>query len=133
MDKILKYWGQINIGAILPRALLSSVVVTLMVWLGWSLLTPVSWRLAQAALMKWGFVVCLGMTLLLCAAWAICRAFHLALRLYPALAGGLALLTAIALHLLAPSGMLLPVYGVAISAVFAAKLSMLRSPKPTAG
>ena len=109
---------------ILPHAIFSSIAVTLAVWLGWSLLTPVSTRLAKAALLHWGLLVSVGMALLLAATWALCRVLRLVSGFYPVLAGLLAAAVVAVLYGLSPSGLPLPGYGVVIAVVGAAVLSM---------
>ena len=117
-------WPAMNAAAVFRRILLASVAVTLVVWLGWSLLTPVSLRLVKLALLKWGLLVSVGMALLLCAAWALCNALRLARGFYPVLAGLLAAVVVAVLYWLSPSGLMLPGYGVVIAVVGAALLSM---------
>ncbi len=109
---------------IFPRILLVSIAVTLAVWLGWSLLTPVSPRLIKAALFSWGPLVSVGMALLLAVAWALCSVLRLAPGFYPVLAGVLAAAVVAVLYGLSPSGLPLPGYGVVISVTGAAFLSM---------
>ena len=108
----------------LSRILLASIAVTLVVWLGWSLLTPVNLRLAKLALLKWGLLVSVGMAMLLCAAWALSNALRLVWGFYPVLAGVLAAAVVAVLYGLSPSGLPLPGYGVVIAVVGAAVLSM---------
>lgn len=112
--------------------LLASIAVTLAVWLGWSLLTPVSPRLAKAALFSWGPLVSVGMALLLAVAWALCRLLRLAPGFYPVLAGLLAAVVVAVMYGLTPSGLPLPGYGVVIAVTGAAFLSMLWR-KPSGG
>lgn len=107
-----------------PCILLASIASTLTVWLGWSLLTPVSPRLAKAALFSWGPLVSVGMALLLAVAWALCRVLRLAPGFYPVLAGLLAAVVVAVMVGLSPSGLPLPGYGVVIAAMGAACLSM---------
>ena len=109
---------------IFQRTLLASIAVTLTVWLGWALLTPVSTRLAKTALLHWGLLVSVGMALLLAAAWALCRVLRLASGFYPVLAGLLAAVVVAVLYWMSPSGLMLPGYGVVIAVVGAALLSM---------
>lgn len=110
----------------LSPILLASIVVTLVVWLGWSMLMPVNLRLAKLALLKWGLMVSLGMAMLLWAACALCNALRLARGFYPVLAGVLAAAVVAVLYGLSPSGLPLPGYGVVIAVVGAAVLSMPR-------
>ncbi|GAB2730558.1 hypothetical protein GCM10027019_07460 [Melaminivora jejuensis] len=104
--------------------LLASIAVTLAVWLGWSLLTPVSPRLAKAALFSWGPLVSVGMAVLLAVAWALCRVLRLASGFYPVLAGLLAVVVVAVMVGLSPSGLPLPGYGVVIAVTGAAFLSI---------
>ena len=109
---------------IFPRILLASLTITLAVWLGWSLLTPVNLRLAKAALLYWGLLATVGMTALLAVAWVLCRALRLAPGFYPVLAGLMAAVPVGALYWFSPSSLMLPGYGVVIAVVGAACLSM---------
>ena len=108
------------------RVVFASIAVTLMGWLGWWLLTPVSTRLAKAALLHWGLFVSVGMALLLALTWMLCSAMRLAQGFYPVLAGLLAALVVAVMYGLSPSGLPLPGYGVVIAVVGAAVLSMPR-------
>lgn len=109
---------------IFPRAALASLAVTLAVWLGWLLLTPISLRLAKAALLNWGVLATVGMTALLAVAWMLCRALRLVPGFYPVLAGLMAAAPVGALYWFSPSSLMLPGYGVVIAVVGAACVSM---------
>lgn len=106
------------------RILSASVAVTLVVWLGWSLLTPVSLRIAKAALLNWGLLATVGITALLTVAWVLCCALRLAPGFYPVLAGLMAAAPVGGLYWFSPSSLLLSGYGVVIAVVGAACLSM---------
>ncbi|MGP1680953.1 MAG: hypothetical protein ACTS8S_01325 [Giesbergeria sp.] len=108
----------------LPRILLVSVIVTLIVWLGWSILTPIDLHLAMRALVNWGLTISVGMALLLIVAWTICRWLRLAPLIYPFLSGFLAIAPTMVLDLSAR--VLLPSYAVVAFVVGAALLSMPR-------
>lgn len=109
---------------ILARMLLASLAVTLTVWLGWSLLTPVSLRIAKAALLHWGLLAAVGITALLAVAWVLCRLLPLAPEFYPVLAGLVSAAVVAVLYWLSPSGLPLQGYGMVIVVVGAACLSM---------
>ncbi|MCO5109376.1 MAG: hypothetical protein M9929_00850 [Burkholderiaceae bacterium] len=110
----------------LQRILLASIAVTLAVWLGWSLLTPVSDspRLIKRALLNWGPLVSVGIAVLLAVALTLCRVLRLAPGFYPVLAGLLAAVVVAVMVGLSPSGLPLPGYGVVIAVMGAAFLSM---------
>ena len=110
----------------LPRIFLASIAITLTVWLGWSLLTPVSDspRLIKRALLNWGPLVSAGIAVLLAVALTLCRVLRLAPGFYPVLAGLLAAVVVAVMVGLSPSGLPLPGYGVVIAVMGAAFLSM---------
>jgi len=90
---------------ILARMLLASLAVTMTVWLDWSLLTPVSLRIAKAALLHWGLLAAVGITALLAVAWVLCRLLPLAPEFYPVLAGLVSAAVVAVLYWLSPSGL----------------------------
>ena len=123
MHRPVMPWPTMKVREVLPRILLASIFVTLMVWLGWSILSPIDLRLAKRALLNWGVTISLGMALLLTVAWMLCRWLRLAPWSYPLLSGLLAITPTIALDF--PARVLLPGYGVVTFVVVSALLSML--------
>lgn len=108
----------------LPPCSLGLLAVTLAVWLGWSLLTPVNLRLAKAAFAQLGAAGDGGHDRATAVAWVLCRALRLAPGFYPVLAGLMAAVPVGALYWFSPSSLMLPGYGVVIAVVGTACLSM---------